>query len=60
LKIVLNKLKGHSQDITMNESDEHLQKFSNSSIIDIFEKSNLTIAIRSNGPVFGGPIVERT
>jgi len=60
LKRIFNKLKGHTQDITMNENDKHMQKFSELSIANIFKDSKLAIVARENGPVFGGPIIERT
>jgi hypothetical protein len=60
LKRIFDKLKEHSQNITMNEDDKHMQKFSYKSITNIFNDSKLAIVARKNGPVVGGPIVERT
>jgi ubiquinone biosynthesis O-methyltransferase len=60
LRMAFNRLKGHKQDITMNKDDKHLQRFSYGSLQEIFKKSSLAVATMQNGPIFGGPITERT
>ncbi len=60
IRRIINKFKKHSQDITLNESDKHLQKFSYELLLNIFNDSGLKVVGSKNGPVFGGPIIERT
>ena len=60
LKMAFNRVKGHAQAITMNKDDKHLQKFNYELLIDLFNKAGLKAITLKSGPVFGGPIVERT
>jgi len=53
-------MKKKEQNITLNSKDRHLQKFSYINLLKIFENANLKIYQQKNGPVFGGPIIERT
>jgi len=56
----LMKIRGNKRDITLNKDDKHLQRFSYINLLKIFKNSCFEVVKQENGPVFGGPIIERT
>ena len=58
--IFSNYMKKGRQYITLNAGDKHLQKFSFRKLEKMFSGLGLQIVARQNGPVFGGPITERS
>jgi len=59
-KKILSKIKQGRSAITLNEGDKHLQKFTFGILEGLFSSVGLAISAIQNGPVFGGPITERT
>ncbi len=57
---IMTKIEKNRKYITLNKEDKHLQKFTFSKLMKIFSRAGLRVIARKNGPVFGGPITERT